>query len=321
MRDSEFKRAYLNIIKEGLGDMTMGEEVPPQEATTEETATGSAKRICFTTSNEELINLLCREPGFEEVVFFVPEKDEQGNETISEVKLGRDAFEGIEISDTSEDEEDVANECGDAAESVENEDTGDTGGDIGDAGGIEEDVEEDVEEDEKELNKEGIGTLAGAGIGAALGGPVGALAGGALGSSLDEEDVEEDEKELNKEGIGTLAGAGIGALAAGPVGAVAGGALGSSLDEEAVDPSEWIEDGVCVKCGSAKCDGTCRCEKCGSVNCIGDCESKSIGKKGEPITEFLDPSVNVSGCNNGNTVASGNEASGNDLKIPVVPGA
>ena len=82
MRDSEFKRAYLNIIKEGRGDMTMGEEVPPQEVTPEETATGSAKRICFTTSNEELIDLLRREPGFVEVVFFVPEKDDQGKGAI-----------------------------------------------------------------------------------------------------------------------------------------------------------------------------------------------------------------------------------------------
>jgi hypothetical protein len=44
------------------------------------------------------------------------------------------------------------------------------------------------------------------------------------------------------------------------------------LTEEDVDPSEWVEDGVCVKCGSADCKGDCKCEKCGEVNCIGDCE-------------------------------------------------
>ena len=65
MRDSEFKKAYLNIIKEGLGDMAMGEEAPVAAPTEEAPATDStAKRVCFTTTNEELINALTT--GFEE---------------------------------------------------------------------------------------------------------------------------------------------------------------------------------------------------------------------------------------------------------------
>lgn len=43
-------------------------------------------------------------------------------------------------------------------------------------------------------------------------------------------------------------------------------------DSETINPSEWLEDGVCVKCGNPECDGTCKCKKCGSQNCIGDCE-------------------------------------------------
>ena len=48
---------------------------------------------------------------------------------------------------------------------------------------------------------------------------------------------------------------------------------GDNINEEpeTIDPSEWLEDGVCVKCGNPECDGTCKCKKCGSQNCIGDC--------------------------------------------------
>lgn len=45
---------------------------------------------------------------------------------------------------------------------------------------------------------------------------------------------------------------------------------------EEIDPSEWLEDGVCVKCGNPECDGSCKCKKCGSQNCIGDCEAEDI---------------------------------------------
>lgn len=52
---------------------------------------------------------------------------------------------------------------------------------------------------------------------------------------------------------------------------------GDSIDEN-IDPSEWLEDGVCVKCGNPECDGTCKCKKCGSQNCIGDCEGSVEGE-------------------------------------------
>ena len=50
---------------------------------------------------------------------------------------------------------------------------------------------------------------------------------------------------------------------------------GGSVEGENIDPSEWLEDGVCVKCGNPECDGTCKCKKCGSQNCIGDCEGET----------------------------------------------
>lgn len=65
---------------------------------------------------------------------------------------------------------------------------------------------------------------------------------------------------------------------------------------EDIDPSEWLEDGVCVKCGKPDCDGSCKCEKCGSQNCIGDCDEDEAN----PAEEFLDPNINISGCGNGN---------------------
>ena len=43
-------------------------------------------------------------------------------------------------------------------------------------------------------------------------------------------------------------------------------------EDIAVECDEWLEDGVCVKCQSPDCDGSCKCEKCGEVNCIGDCQ-------------------------------------------------
>ena len=53
------------------------------------------------------------------------------------------------------------------------------------------------------------------------------------------------------------------------------------IDMEEIDPSEWLEDGVCVKCGKPDCDGTCKCEKCGSQNCIGDCDETNANPKEE----------------------------------------
>lgn len=51
--------------------------------------------------------------------------------------------------------------------------------------------------------------------------------------------------------------------------------------EEDIDPSEWLEDGICVKCGKSDCDGSCKCEKCGSQNCIGDCDNALENPKEE----------------------------------------
>ena len=57
-----------------------------------------------------------------------------------------------------------------------------------------------------------------------------------------------------------------------------GSVEGEDTLDETIDPSEWLEDGVCVKCGNPECDGTCKCKKCGSQNCIGDCEGSVEGE-------------------------------------------
>ena len=68
-------------------------------------------------------------------------------------------------------------------------------------------------------------------------------------------------------------------------GAVEGEDTGDTIDEEpeTIDPSEWLEDGVCVKCGDPECDGSCKCKKCGSQNCIGDCEGGEGEEQGEDV--------------------------------------
>ena len=209
MRDSEFKKAYLNIIKEGLGDMAMGEEAPVTASAEEAPATDStAKRVCFTTTNEELINALTT--GFEEVVFFVPTKDEQGNETVSEVKVGKDAVSDVQVSDV-EAEGEVADECGEVTgeeDEVTSEEDEVSSEDIeGEEGEVEEDLEaEDLESEEDEVTDE-----------------------------CDECGCEGEKSETETED----------------------GDLGEEV-EEGIDPSEWIEDGVCVKCGSSECKGDCK---------------------------------------------------------------
>jgi len=110
MRDLEFKKAYLNIIKEGSFDVPAEVTVPAETETDEAPATAELKKVCFVTTDAKLIDAL--NSGFEEVVIFTNAKDEAtGEDTVIEVKFGKDSFGNVEITDVEED--DVANECGD----------------------------------------------------------------------------------------------------------------------------------------------------------------------------------------------------------------
>ena len=110
MKDLEFKKAYLNIIKEGAFDVPAEVTVPAETETNEAPATAELKKVCFVTTDAKLIDAL--NSGFEEVVIFTNAKDEAtGEDTVVEVKFGKDSFGNVEITDVEED--DVTNECGD----------------------------------------------------------------------------------------------------------------------------------------------------------------------------------------------------------------
>ena len=198
MIGSKFNEAYLQIIKEDY-DTEMN-NIPTETETDEK----PLKKITFLTSDEALIDAL--NSGVEEVVLFTNAKDETtGEDTVVEVKFGKDSFGELAIEDEVEaDEEDteVTEEDEMTAEDTEIEEDVE-GGDEGSVEGEDTEIEEDVE-------------------------------GG------DEGSVEGEDTEIE--------------------------------EDIAVECDEWLEDGVCVKCQSPECDGSCKCEKCGEVNCIGDCQ-------------------------------------------------
>lgn len=191
MTSSKFNEAYLQIIKEDY-DTEMN-NVPAETET--EADEKPLKRVTFLTSDEVLIDAL--NSGVEEVVLFTNAKDETtGEDTVVEVKFGKDSFGELEIIDNEE--TDVTEEDEMTAEDTEIEEDAE-GGDEGSVEGEDAEIEEDTED------------------------------------SVEGEDTEIEE-------------------------------------DIAVECDEWLEDGVCVKCQSSDCDGSCKCEKCGDVNCIGDCQ-------------------------------------------------
>lgn len=105
--DKSFERAYLqslHIIKEDVEtevDTTIETDKP------EETQ-NPVKKVCFLTSDPDLIDAL--NSGFEEAVFFVKAKDENGEDTVEEVKFKSDSFDSFEVTDVEETEE--CPECG-----------------------------------------------------------------------------------------------------------------------------------------------------------------------------------------------------------------
>lgn len=121
MKRDAFTEAYLKIINESSEvEVASNNEVVDGAAT--ETAAVAMKQVCFKTADAVLIDAL--NSGVEEVVLFVNAKDEAtGEDTIAEVKLTKEAFKDLAISDVEE----VVTEDG--------EEGGDGGEDIGDIGG------------------------------------------------------------------------------------------------------------------------------------------------------------------------------------------
>lgn len=210
MIESKFNKAYLQIIKEDYdGFLPKENEVSATAENEEVPASDALKQVTFVTSDKALIDAI--NSGFEEIVIFVNAKDEAtGEDTVTEVKIGKDSFGDITVTDVEEAEEE---------EDVEEAD--DVDDEVEECGDVEGGEEASVESEETEIEEE----VEDAGD-----------------ESVDEGSVEVEEAEAEAE------------------------------EENEIDPSEWVEDGVCVKCQSAECDGSCKCEKCGDVNCIGDCQ-------------------------------------------------
>lgn len=208
MIESKFNKAYLQIIKEDYdGFLPKENEVSATAENEEVPASDALKQVTFVTSDKALIDAI--NSGFEEIVIFVNAKDEAtGEDTVTEVKIGKDSFGDITVTDVEEAEEEDVEEADDVDDEVE------------ECGDVEGGEEASVESEETEIEEEEVED--------------------AGDESVDEGSVEVEEAEAE--------------------------------EENEIDPSEWVEDGVCVKCQSADCDGSCKCEKCGDVNCIGDCQ-------------------------------------------------
>lgn len=113
--DHSFERAYLKLINEDKDiDINKEQELDTEVDTNQETekTQNPVKKVCFLTSDPDLIDAL--NSGFEEVVFFVNAKDEDGKDTVEEVKFKSDSFDSFEISDAEETEEcpECCPECG-----------------------------------------------------------------------------------------------------------------------------------------------------------------------------------------------------------------
>ena len=147
----KFEEAYLKVLKEcdETSDVPVNECGNDNQIATE-AVDEKVKVVSFRTSDQALIDAL--NAGFEEVVFFVKSVDDDGEETVEEVKFGSDSFDELSIEDAPADP---------------------------------------AEDGDDEFNEGVIGAGLGAAGGAALGaaipvvGPViGATAGGAIGGSL-----------------------------------------------------------------------------------------------------------------------------------------
>ena len=167
MIESKFNKAYLQIIKEDYdGFLPKENEVSATAENEEVPASDALKQVTFVTSDKALIDAI--NSGFEEIVIFVNAKDEAtGEDTVTEVKIGKDSFGDITVTDVEEDEDedtddvdDEVEECGDVEggeeASVESEDTEieeeaeDASDESVDEGSVE--VEEAEAEEENEID-------------------------------------------------------------------------------------------------------------------------------------------------------------------------
>lgn len=170
MIGSKFNKAYLQIIKEDYdGFLPKENEVSATAENEEVPASDALKQVTFVTSDKALIDAI--NSGFKEIVLFVNAKDEAtGEDTVTEVKIGKDSFGDITVTDVEEakedededadDVDDEVEECGDVEggeeASVESEDTEieeeaeDAGDESVDEGSVE--VEEAEAEEENEID-------------------------------------------------------------------------------------------------------------------------------------------------------------------------
>lgn len=111
-----FKDAYITMLNNDVSTdtpvvaATVEAELPVDTET--EKIQSNLKKITFYTDDAILIDAL--NSGFEEAVFFVNGKDEvTGEDTVVEVKFGKESFQDYSIEDAEEDAEEECPECKD----------------------------------------------------------------------------------------------------------------------------------------------------------------------------------------------------------------
>lgn len=166
MIESKFNKAYLQIIKEDYdGFLPKENEVSATAENEEVPASDALKQVTFVTSDKALIDAI--NSGFEEIVLFVNAKDEAtGEDTITEVKIGKDSFGDITVTDVEETKEEDDEEAGDIDDEVE------------ECGDVEGGEEASVESEDTEIEEE---------------------AEDASDESVDEGSVEVEETEIEEE--------------------------------------------------------------------------------------------------------------------------
>ena len=167
MIESKFNKAYLQIIKEDYdGFLPKENEVSATAENEEVPASDALKQVTFVTSDKALIDAI--NSGFEEIVIFVNAKDEAtGEDTVTEVKIGKDSFGDITVTDVEEAKED------------EDEDADDVDDEVEECGDVEGGEEASVESEDTEIEEE--------------------EAEDASDESVDEGSVEVEETEIEEE--------------------------------------------------------------------------------------------------------------------------
>ena len=142
MIESKFNKAYLQIIKEDYdGFLPKENEVSATAENEEVPASDALKQVTFVTSDKALIDAI--NSGFEEIVIFVNAKDEAtGEDTVTEVKIGKDSFGDITVTDVEEAKED------------EDEDADDVDDEVEECGDVEGGEEASVESEDTEIEEE-----------------------------------------------------------------------------------------------------------------------------------------------------------------------